>query len=521
MTSVQIQPEEDDDESPRGIGEKASSKPCCIQGHEMHIEDILSGADKNGYKCDVCFGSSANGHCGGGPERWACIQQDKETDVVCAANICFNCFPKDAVVQVCCKKKHPLIDYGLQKDNGRWGCDGMREPKGCASGMTGFRQSKGKHSLRCDKCDYDLCRPCHDRMMMKTAGLKARRMSRVSSKYKEKDMISFEAIAEEITQLRRKLAVADRKRLESSKILARISDKMYEQGLQINKSQTLAPFEAIWDKPTNEYNLPESIYSGAMIFPLSGPWNEENMTNGERIALFGLPMFNYFLILVATFSAQFIFMWFVQKETLPGKAKVDCAAAHLLVMLGLITFFIQVLSDVSQTYEMIMWIVLSKTSKKMEQLEYLVGEDGEVSFKSGMTLGYKYLWCMPIVCVKLTLSGFVGFYGCFFIAMSETNMDVILNCVALCFVFELDDYAYQFFTQSWTRQVIESMPSITRPKGQGLLFCEMCCGPCCIVIFIILISYATYGTMCVGNNPEWLPLTQQGNNTNSTGIKIF
>ena len=236
-----------------------------------------------------------------------------------------------------------------------------------------------------------------------------------------------------------------------------MSDRLYNQGLQITKSQVLAPFDDAWKKPVNEYNLPQSIYSGAMIFPLSVSWNDHNMSDLERVIVFFFPVFNYFLILTLTFTGQYLFMWYVRIETLNAQEK-KCAASHLLVMLGLIAFFIQVIQDVAQSFEMAGWVVLNKTSKQMETLEYLVDKKGEVSFKNGMTKvspphrtclrpalhrtctglvpvfyffadlfltlthafsyflyaylfslsfqGYKYFWCMPIIVAKLILSGF-------------------------------------------------------------------------------------------------------------------
>jgi hypothetical protein len=162
MSVAPVSPQMEED-GPRGIGDVASSKPCCKNGHEMVISDYAEGGYQYGYVCDSCFGQSSRGHCGGGMERWACTLDG------CSNDICFECFPRNAKVEVKCNNDHLLVDLGLTKDNGRWACDGMRRPEGCASGCTGFRQSKGWHRLRCDVCDYDLCRPCHQQIMMNTA----------------------------------------------------------------------------------------------------------------------------------------------------------------------------------------------------------------------------------------------------------------------------------------------------------------------------------------------------------------
>ena len=41
-----------------------------------------------------------------------------------------------------CFRNHALANLGATMDNG-WACDGMKEPGGCRSGLTGFNQSQG------------------------------------------------------------------------------------------------------------------------------------------------------------------------------------------------------------------------------------------------------------------------------------------------------------------------------------------------------------------------------------------
>ena len=119
----------------------------------------------------------------------------------------------------------------------------------------------------------------------------------------------------------------------------------------------------------------------------------------------------------------------------------QCHADIQLMFLGLIVFFIQVLSDLFEAITMLGWLYHIKTCDKLETLTYEVQEGGDVAFKHGLPRWYKILWGVPIVFAKITLMVMVTLYGSVFIAQSETNLDVILNCVALCFVFELDDYS--------------------------------------------------------------------------------
>ena len=214
-----------------------------------------------------------------------------------------------------------------------------------------------------------------------------------------------------------------------------------------------------------------------------------------------------------------MFVMFVRKAiTLEhgGKLEVStqCQADIELMFLGLIVFFIQVLTDLFEALTMMGWIYHIKTSKKLESLKYEVNGDGEVAFKHGVPRWYKLFWAVPIVLAKIALMGMVTLYGSVFIAQSETNLDVILNCVALCFVFELDDYAYQFFTSQVTKTVIDDMPDIVQTRNQGLQICDVFCGPCCIVIFIVAMTLQVADWVCLDNKIDtWIPFSNATDNT--------
>jgi hypothetical protein len=431
-------------------------------------------------------------------ERWFCEE--------CSSDLCFKCFPANGDIPlVKCNNGHVLVDwtdkYGAKADNG-WACDGRARPGGCKSGCTGFRQSKDWIRMRCDECDWDLCLKCQQDLLQKAAQ-KFQELQK-NNIYDPETLKTLDDVVVEITEIRAKLKKARQIRVENQNRINELTREVNAQKARADTALTsLVPFEDAWKEPQTTYSLPESIYTGAMIFPLSGPWNETDMSTLQKWCFFGLPLFNYFLVLAATFSAQFLFIQYVRLEV--GSAVKSCEASHLLVMLGLVTFFVQLISDIFQTFGMAGWILMMKTSEKMETLEYVVDKSGEVKFKSGLYKWYKWFWCVPIVAAKLLLSLVVAYYGSFFVAASETNMDVILNCVALCFIFELDDYAYTFFTQDSTRQVIAEMPELKQKKHDLFFICSLCCGPCCIMILLVLLSYWAYGSMCVGQNPSWVP----------------
>ena len=65
-------------------------------------------------------------------------------------------------------------------------------------------------------------------------------------------------------------------------------------------------------KQHKEETLPESIYSGAMIFPVSGPWSR--LSQARACFLFCIPLLNYVLVLAGCLFVQFTFVIYVNKS---------------------------------------------------------------------------------------------------------------------------------------------------------------------------------------------------------------
>lgn len=92
--------------------------PRCANNHAMVLSDYEGMANgqnyANGYCCDYCGMSSAQGICGGKKTRWFCKD--------CGADICFDCYP--CIPR--CSKNHVMVlsaaPYPEAPDFG-WGCD--------------------------------------------------------------------------------------------------------------------------------------------------------------------------------------------------------------------------------------------------------------------------------------------------------------------------------------------------------------------------------------------------------------
>ena len=65
-----------------------------------------------------------------------------------------------------------------------------------------------------------------------------------------------------------------------------------------------------------------------------------------------------------------------------------------------------------------------------------------------------------VVGTKTTTAVYLFAVGTQFVFLSETHADLILNCLAMVFVVEIDDLIYQGFTPSFGKEVIQDLPAI-------------------------------------------------------------
>ena len=195
-----------------------------------------------------------------------------------------------AAAGLCCLNGH-VMDGPFVRDNG-WACDGRKHQNGCLKGCTGFRQSDGWKRFQCAQCDYDLCVMCAERAKKRQD---ADAMSDDES-VPAGGIATLETLSDQLNTLKSKLHTERAQSRASEKRIDELYRKVYDQGKQISKSSTtLEPFDAAWSKPLVHYTLPESIYTAWIVFPLSGPWSEEDMGPKTAACIFCLPLFNCML----------------------------------------------------------------------------------------------------------------------------------------------------------------------------------------------------------------------------------
>ena len=220
--------------------------------------------------------------------------------------------------------------------------------------------------------------------------------------------------------------------------------------------ETVSPFDTM---PISYYKLPESVYSGALLMALGG--SIEEYTNFPEAIMTYLIVLPQWILLVCTFAMQFGFAFYIWEESENADACARSTDAQLVLM-ATAAFSGAILSDVWQTYVMFGWTMRMKTEQhhKAIVVSKEVGVDGveRLRLATGLTKLQKIEFCVLVLLPKFILAGCLFFAGGKYVVGSETNEDLILNCVAMLFVLDIDELLYKAFTPAFCQQVIAQLP---------------------------------------------------------------
>ena len=233
-----------------------------------------------------------------------------------------------------------------------------------------------------------------------------------------------------------------------------------------------SPFD---DMPTSYYKLPESIYGGALLTTLGG--SIEEYTDFPQAIMTYLVVLPQWLLLVFNFTMQFGFAFYIWEES-ENADRCASSTDELLVLMAIAAFSGAILTDFWETYVMFGWTMRMKTEQHHTKL--LVGKEigingvERLGLATGLTKLQKIAFCILVLLPKFILAGCLFFAGGKYVVGSETNEDLILNCVAMLFVIDIDELLYKAFTPAFCRQVIAQLPpteSTSEVSGMcGLVF---------------------------------------------------
>ena len=127
----------------------------------------------------------------------------------------------------------------------------------------------------------------------------------------------------------------------------------------------------------------------------------------------------------------------------------------------------QMMAEFGETLSMLIWIwgnaVVDIRVKQMDEPNPLL-------------LCHKVLAVLLLLVPKLIVACVLTFVGTYFVFLSESNTDLILNCLAMTFVVELDELAYSTISSEFSKKEVQNVRPLVLHSSE-LAFCDAIVSP--------------------------------------------
>jgi hypothetical protein len=122
------------------------------------------------------------------------------------------------------------------------------------------------------------------------------------------------------------------------------------------------------------------------------------------------------------------------------------------------------LRELFETLQMIIWVERQKWTSRTEYLQVLradpeYSDPEKDTYASGMGFCYKF-YCYLLCLIKLGIGGTLWWFGSRFVFYSASNKDVVLNCVAILFVLDIDDALFKIAVPGHYQDLLKNLPTI-------------------------------------------------------------
>jgi hypothetical protein len=149
-------------------------------------------------------------------------------------------------------------------------------------------------------------------------------------------------------------------------------------------------------------------------------------------------------------------------STLFATDGATCEASQPLRLVAAGVYSGLLFNEICETVNMAAWLYRAPTSTVTEPLQVSRGSPSSkaIDLVSGLSVPYK-LWCCLIAIIpKLILAFTLWYFGGAFILRAENDTELILNCVAVTFINEIDDLMYTVLIPADIDRVLDDLPDI-------------------------------------------------------------
>lgn len=215
------------------------------------------------------------------------------------------------------------------------------------------------------------------------------------------------------------------------------------------------PFD---DMPIVKLKLPECIYSSVMLL-IHGARAEEYGSLGFNCFMSCMVVAPQVLLLAINVVVQVSFIRYLER-TLSDVDSCNIKTDVVLRYLSVASFVAGMIFEFFECFEMLLWTVYVKTEDRHQALQVQIREDGSKMQVSGLTICQKMVFLVLVIGTKTAIAVYLSAVGAQFVLLSETHADLILNCLAMVFVIEIDDVIYHGFTPAFCKEIISDLPAL-------------------------------------------------------------
>jgi hypothetical protein len=123
---------------------------------------------------------------------------------------------------------------------------------------------------------------------------------------------------------------------------------------------------------------------------------------------------------------------------------------------AVLVFTMTMMNEFFETFAMMGWVLFSETVDAPQRIEY----NDEGVLISGLTVFQKMLLFLLVTMPKLFISALVLVWGAELVALSETDIELALNSLGMCYLIEIDDIFFRITEPRMCQDIIRDAPAV-------------------------------------------------------------
>ncbi|CAK9080723.1 unnamed protein product [Durusdinium trenchii] len=205
-----------------------------------------------------------------------------------------------------------------------------------------------------------------------------------------------------------------------------------------------------------EITLSRCSYTGAFLSVHEAVWNIRAgglSWNSYDFCVNMMLILSEIALFLFSIACQIGFTYYLNLQMQPPPDVCTLHTSRGLQWLGAAAFVGKVLQDVFETCEMLLWFLVADRIEKD-----LAGDQPESIELSDRVAGILF-----VVLPKFAIAGWLTWVGARFVLLSSDDTQIIVNCLAMTFVMDIDEIVHKTASSQYVKQSTEHLKAWSMP----------------------------------------------------------